>query len=83
MLTNSIPQALPSQINGVCIPQRRYSKGAGHIPENQNTTLFVRLDGTYTPVDATLREDYTGLIGHDHPALVDAGYTIIIQLEVG
>ena len=78
MLTNSIPQALPSQINGVCIPQRRYSKGAGHGPENQNTALFVRLDGTYTPVDAALREDYTGLIGSNHLALVEAGYTITI-----
>ena len=82
MLTNSTPQTLPSQINGVCIPQRIFSEGTlyGH---NQNTVLFIRLDGTYIPVDAALNRNYTGLIGRNEPVFAGAGYTITLRLKVG
>jgi len=44
--------------------------------------VFVREDGSYLPVTAALKEDYTGLVGRDLPVFSGAGYTVTIQFEV-
>ncbi|KAF9653229.1 hypothetical protein BDM02DRAFT_3182774 [Thelephora ganbajun] len=73
---------LPSRQNGVCIPQKKYEKGAGRgAPNNQNLVLFVRQDGSYLPVIAALDENYDGLVNRDLQALGEAGFTIIIRFE--
>ena len=78
-----LSQIPSSQLNGVCIPQRKYGQGAGHgAPNHQNLVPFIRQDGTYLPVTAALRGDYIGLVGRDAPGLYEAGYTITIRLEV-
>jgi len=72
-----------SQINGVCVPQRRYGRGTGRgVTAHQNFLLFVRQDGTYIPVIAALANDYTGLVARDFPVFSDAGFTITLRYEV-
>jgi len=73
---------LSSRLNGVCIPQRKYDKGASRgAPNHQNLVPFLRQDGTYISVNAALREDYAGLVARDIPGLSGAGYTISLRLE--
>jgi len=72
-----------SQKNGVCVPQRRYEKGAGrNLLTNQNLVLFTREDGSYIPVAAALKGEYTGLVCRDLPVLSEAGFTITLRFEV-
>ena len=68
----------------MCIPQRRYERGAGRdLPNNQGLVLFVRQDGSYISMTAALRGYYAGLVNRDLPALPqEAGYTITLRLEV-
>ena len=78
-----LSQTPSSQLNGICIPQRKYDKGAARgAPNHQNLVPFVREDRTYIPVDAAIRGDYTGLVARDVPGLYQAGYTISLRLEV-
>jgi len=84
-LTNQFPlaQTQPSQNNGVCIPQRRYEKGADrNLLTNQNLVLFAWEDGLYIPVAAALKGKYTGLVCCDLLMLSKAGFTITLQFEV-
>ena len=83
MLTDPLLQVPLSQQNGVCVPQKKYEKGAGRDhPNNQNIVLFIRKDGSYIPVTAALSEDYDGLINRDISALDGAGFTITLRFEV-
>ena len=78
-----LSQTRPSKLNGVCIPQRKYDKGAARgAPNYQNLVPFVRQDGTYISVNAAIGEDYAGLVARDIPGLCAAGYTITLRLEV-
>ena len=78
-----LSQTRPSKLNGVCIPQRKYDKGAARgAPNHQNLVPFVRQDGTYISVDAAIRGDYAGLVLRDIPGLYGAGYTITLRFEV-
>ena len=82
-LTNTLPQGALSQQNGVCIPQRRYGKGAGRdLLDNQRLVLFNREDGSYIPVPAAVAGNYVGLVCRDLPAFGEAGFTITIRFEV-
>jgi len=76
-------QTSTSQINGVCVPQRRYGRGTGRgAPAHQNLLLFVREDGSYIPVVAALANDCAGLVARDFPVFSDAGFTITLRYEV-
>ena len=78
-----LSQTRPSRLNGVCIPQRRYDKGAARgAPNYQNLVPFVRQDGTYISVNAAIEGNYAGLVARDIPGLYAAGYTITLRLEV-
>ena len=78
-----LSQTLPSQLNGVYIPQRKYNKGAGRgFPNYQNLVPFLRQDGTYISVDAAIQGDCAGLLAPDVPALSNAGYTVTLRFEV-
>jgi len=72
-----------SQINGWCIPQKKYEKGAGRgLPTNQNLVPFIREDGTYIPVSAALVGDHSGLIArHDLPGFGEAGSMTTLRFE--
>ena len=78
-----LSQAPSSQLNGICIPQRKYDKGAARgCPNYQNLVPFVREDGTYIPVNAALQGNFIGLVARDVPGLNEAGFTISLRLEV-
>ena len=78
-----LPQTSPSLQNGVCIPQRRFGKGASHDhPTNQNLVLFIRQDGSYIPLTAAMGGDFTGLVNRDTSAFDMAGFTITLRFEV-
>lgn len=75
----SPPQTSPSLKNGVCIPQKRYRKGAdGDDPANQNLVLFVWEDGSFIPVAMALEKDYTGLVNSDLLGLGETGFMITV-----
>lgn len=44
--------------------------------------LFFLEDGSYLPVSAALRGDFTGLTHRDVPALAEAGSTVTLRFEV-
>ena len=70
-------------MNGICIPQKKYEKGAGHgAPTHQNLVPFVRQDGTFISVSAALAGDYTGLVARDLLVLGESGFTITLRFEV-
>ena len=84
-LTDPLPQASLTPQHGVCIPQKKYAKGAGRdLPTNQNVVLFIRQDGSYIPVPAAVEGDYAGLINRDITALDETvvGFTITLRFEV-
>ena len=61
----------------MCVPQKRYEKGA-----DRNPVLFNRQDGSYIPVPAAMAGDYTNLTRRDLQVLGEAGFTIALQFEV-
>ena len=78
-----LSQSRPSRLNGVCIPQRRYDKGAARgSPNYQNLVPFVRQDGSYISVNAAIEGNHAGLLTPDVPGLYAAGFTITLRLEV-
>lgn len=78
-----LPQMPTSRQNGVCIPQRRYDKGADRgLPTSQVLVLFALQDGSYIPVTAAMEGDHAGLIDRNLPALGEARYTITLRFEV-
>lgn len=77
------PQPLCSEQHGVFIPQQKYGKGAGRSsPDNMGLFLFIREDGSFTPVTAALQENYAGLVCREITVMEEARFTIMIRFEV-
>jgi hypothetical protein len=73
--------ASPSPQDGVCVPQRRYMRGASRGSSDHQGKIIFFLEGGYFPVDTASRGEYTGLIGRDVPVLTESGDTIMIRFE--
>ena len=82
-MTSSHRGSTPSSLqNGVCIPQRRYKAFDYRPLGDQILVSFLLRDGSYLPVDAALRRQYTGLIGRDSSLPYEAHRTLMLRLEV-
>ena len=76
-------QITPSLRNGVCVPQRRYGRGAIRDSLlNRDLVVFFRNDGSYLPVSAALEQNYADLIMRDIPTLGGTGHAITLRFEV-
>ena len=76
-------QAPRSEAGLVCVPQRRYEKGAGRsAAHNKGLVVFAIGGGSFIPVTAALEGNYSGLIGRDAKVLEEVAPSIMLRFEV-